>query len=158
MLIFWMELEWGLNPLTLHLIDTFLHPQQWPACSIYGGLIYHWAVCEYLFINAEIRHMWTNMSNANYEWIASWVRAHKGQWRGAWMFSLICVWINGWVNNDEAGVLRRYRAHYGVIVMTEENYHYPYISFYHVAYLSSYPGYFRGPHWFPLIGSWKYPG
>ena len=28
---------------------------------------------------------------------------HKGQWRGALMFSLICVWINGWVNNHEAG-------------------------------------------------------
>ena len=35
---------------------------------------------------------------------------HKGQWRGALMFSLICVWINGWVNNREAGDLRRYRA------------------------------------------------
>ena len=33
------------------------------------------------------------------------------------MFSLICVWINGWVNSREAGYLRRYRAHYGVIVM-----------------------------------------
>ena len=29
----------------------------------------------------------------------------------------ICVWINGWVNNREAGDLRRYRAHYDVIVM-----------------------------------------
>ena len=26
-------------------------------------------------------------------------------------------WINGWVNNREAGELRRYRAHYDVIVM-----------------------------------------
>ena len=42
---------------------------------------------------------------------------HKGQWRGALMFSLICVWINGWVNNREAGDLRRYRAHYDVNVM-----------------------------------------
>ena len=42
---------------------------------------------------------------------------HKGQWRGALMFSLICVWINGWVNNREAADLRRYRAHYDVIVM-----------------------------------------
>ena len=42
---------------------------------------------------------------------------HKGQWRGALMFSLICVWINGWVNNGEAGDLRRHRAHYDVIVM-----------------------------------------
>ena len=42
---------------------------------------------------------------------------HKGQWRGALMISLICVWINGWVNSREAGDLRRYRAHYDVIVM-----------------------------------------
>ena len=42
---------------------------------------------------------------------------HKGQWRGALMFSLICVWISGWVNNREAGDLRRYLAHYDVIVM-----------------------------------------
>ena len=42
---------------------------------------------------------------------------HKGQWRGALMFSLICVWINNWVNNREAGDLRRYRAHSDVIVM-----------------------------------------
>ena len=42
---------------------------------------------------------------------------HKGQWRGALMFSLICVWINGWVNNREAGDLRRYRAYYVVTVM-----------------------------------------
>ena len=33
------------------------------------------------------------------------------------MFSLVGVWINGWVKNREAGVLRRHRAHYDVIVM-----------------------------------------
>ena len=43
---------------------------------------------------------------------------HKGQWHGAFMFSLICAWINLWVNNREAGDLRRYRAHYDVIVMS----------------------------------------
>ena len=42
---------------------------------------------------------------------------HKGQWRGALMFSLICTRINGWVNNGETGDLRRYRAHYDVTVM-----------------------------------------
>ena len=41
---------------------------------------------------------------------------HTGQWRGALMFSLICGWINGWVNNREAGDLRRHRAHYDVTV------------------------------------------
>ena len=45
---------------------------------------------------------------------------HKSQWRGALMFSLICAWISGWVNNREAGDLRRYRTHYGVIVMVSE--------------------------------------
>ena len=42
---------------------------------------------------------------------------HNGQWRGASMFSSICGWINRWVNNREAGDLRRYRAHYDVVVM-----------------------------------------
>ena len=42
---------------------------------------------------------------------------HKGQWRAALMFSLICVWINGWVNSREAGDLRRHCAHYDVSVM-----------------------------------------
>ena len=42
---------------------------------------------------------------------------HKGQWRGALMFSLICAWINGWVNNRGVGDLRRHRSHYDVIVM-----------------------------------------
>ena len=44
---------------------------------------------------------------------------HKGQWRGALMFSLICTRINTWVNNHEADDLRRHRAHYDVIVMDD---------------------------------------
>ena len=42
---------------------------------------------------------------------------YKGQWHGALIFTLICSWINGWVNNRESGDLRRHRAHYDVIVM-----------------------------------------
>ena len=45
---------------------------------------------------------------------------HKGQWRGALMFSLICVWIKDWVNNRD---LRRYLAHYDVIVMESHRIH-----------------------------------
>ena len=45
---------------------------------------------------------------------------HKGQWRGALMFSSICAWINRWVNNREAGDLRRHRAHYDVTVLCYE--------------------------------------
>ena len=42
---------------------------------------------------------------------------HKGQWRRAFMFSLICAWINDWINNCEAGDLRRHRTYYDVTVM-----------------------------------------
>ena len=42
---------------------------------------------------------------------------HKGQWRGALMFSFICAWINCCVNNREAGDSRRHRGHYDVTVM-----------------------------------------
>ena len=33
---------------------------------------------------------------------------HKDQWCGAFIFSLICAWIYRWVNNREAGDLRRH--------------------------------------------------
>ena len=46
---------------------------------------------------------------------------YKGQWRGALMFSLISIWISGWVNNHEAGDLRRYRVHYDVSVMRAQS-------------------------------------
>ena len=34
---------------------------------------------------------------------------HKGQWRVALKLSLICAWINDWVNNRETGDLKRHR-------------------------------------------------
>ena len=42
---------------------------------------------------------------------------HKGRWRGALMFSLICNWINGWVSHRETGDLKQHHAHYDVIIM-----------------------------------------
>ena len=42
---------------------------------------------------------------------------HKGQWRVALMFSLICTWTHGWVNNRDSGELRCHCAHYDVTVM-----------------------------------------
>ena len=45
-----------------------------------------------------------------------WIPRTKGRWRGALMFSLICVRIKDWVNKREAGDLRRHRAHYDVTV------------------------------------------
>ena len=45
-----------------------------------------------------------------------WIPA-QSQWRRALIFSLICAWLNGWVNICEAGDLRHHRAHYGIIVL-----------------------------------------
>ena len=42
---------------------------------------------------------------------------HIGQWRGALMFSLFCAWTKFWVNNRDAGDLRRHRAHYDLTVV-----------------------------------------
>ena len=42
---------------------------------------------------------------------------HKGQWHGTLLFSLIRAWINVWVNNRDAGDLRRHRVLYDVTLM-----------------------------------------
>ena len=47
-----------------------------------------------------------------------WLPRTKASDAELWCFCLICVWINGRVNNREAGDLRRYRAHYDVTVMS----------------------------------------
>ena len=41
-----------------------------------------------------------------------WIPHTKASVSELWFFSLICAWINGWVNNGEAGDLRRHRAQY----------------------------------------------
>ena len=47
------------------------------------------------------------------------VNSHrKGQWSGALMFDLICVWTNGWANHRYAGDTKRHRAR--IMTMTFE--------------------------------------
>ena len=41
----------------------------------------------------------------------------QSQWCGALMFSLICTWMDNWINNREAGDLRHQCNHYDVTVM-----------------------------------------
>ena len=42
---------------------------------------------------------------------------HKGQWRGALMYSFISASANSWASNRYAGNLWHHRAHYDVTVM-----------------------------------------
>ena len=50
---------------------------------------------------------------------------HKGQWRRVLMFSVGSTRTNGWVNNRDAGDLRRHRAHYDATVMMLNSSHLP---------------------------------
>ena len=76
---------------------------------------------------------------------------HKGQWRGALMFSLICAWINGWVNNREAGDLRCHCAHYDFTVMSTKMVKYLLIQF---KSSTTARGLF---YWFCLCIVWSFP-
>ena len=49
---------------------------------------------------------------------------HKGQWRGALIFSLIWPWMSGQVNNGEAGDLRHHRINNDVTVMHRSHLYY----------------------------------
>ena len=53
----------------------------------------------------------------------TYLTSHKGQCRGALIFSLICTRINRWVNKGKAGDLRCHRAHYDVAVMPPHDHH-----------------------------------
>ena len=44
-----------------------------------------------------------------------WIPRKKASDAALWCFFFFCTWIKGWVNNGEAGDLRRPRAHYDVV-------------------------------------------
>ena len=90
---------------------------------------YCWAICNitlYSWLNytQAVLSWWCHQMDTFSSLLAICVEnspvnsPHKGQWRGALMFSLIYARINSWINNLETGDLRRHRAHYDVIVMT----------------------------------------
>ena len=115
--------------------DSRLAPSQWEML-LQSNAVSHWlgANLESALTISVVHSSWL-LHSINHDDVIKWkhfpcywpfVRGihrspvnslHKGQWRRALMFSLICVWINGWVNNREAGDLRRYRVHYDVIVV-----------------------------------------
>ena len=51
-----------------------------------------------------------------------WIPSTKASDAEVWCFLWSAPWINGWVNNGEAGDLRRHRAHHDVTVMNQ-NFH-----------------------------------
>ena len=55
-----------------------------------------------------------------------WIPRTKASVAEFWCFLWSAPWINGWVNNREAGDLRRHRAQYDVIVMLRYNQYTPF--------------------------------
>ena len=81
--------------------------------------------CANNFVNSWWRHQMETFfaslaTCAGYSPVTREFPAHKGQWRGALMVSLIWSWTNGWLNNRDACDLRRHRAHYDIIVMYKQ--------------------------------------
>ena len=81
----------------------------------------HWAKCfAWWRHQMEIfLHYWPFVRGIHWWPVDS---PHKGQWRGALMFSLIYASTNSWANNRDAGDLRRHRAHYDVTVMANSKF------------------------------------
>ena len=129
--LIWMSLDFTDDQSTLVQVMAWCHQatshymsQYWPRSLLpYGVIKPQWVnggVCWDYFWHDDVikwKHFpryWPFVRGIHRSPVNS---PHKGQWRGALMFSLICVWINGWVNNREAGDLRHYCAHYDVTVM-----------------------------------------
>ena len=116
----WLSLFTGLHG-SVHLLDCMALSVYWPAWhSPFTGLhdSVHLLACmaRSIYWPAWWRHRMETFS-AQLALCAGNSPApvnspHKGPWRGALMLSLICVCINGWVNNREAGDLRPRCGHY----------------------------------------------
>ena len=136
-LIFIMEIPISGKTVFLYwdgdLVPTYKVQRVYVNTSLWINDSFNWNECSDIF-SLSVEYMYRTMIH---DYVIKWrhfprylpfVRgihrspvnsSHKGQWRGTLMFSLICAWINGWVNNREDAALRRHRAHYDVIVMIE---------------------------------------
>ena len=108
----------------------YINPHQIITCTI--------ADLSFLLINVTLAYSWHEPTRlSSHDDVMKWkhfppywpfVRGihrspvnypHKGQWRGALMFSLIRTWTNDWITNRDDGDLRRNHTHYDVMVMSD---------------------------------------
>ena len=120
----------------LLLLSSYLFPM---IILIFWWALFVWKVCSELSIECCQLRVYDAFIALGTTWITqerlfkstlypwTWWRHQMGTfsaflalcagWRVALMISLICAWINDWVNNRADGDLRRHRAHYDVIIM-----------------------------------------
>ena len=102
-------------------VNTLMFDDKYMTCirELYHNCFRQWLIHDDVIKWRHFLHYWPFVREIHLSPVNS---PHKGQWRGALMLSLICVWINGWVNNREAGDLRPCRTHYDVIVTGPSHY------------------------------------
>ena len=104
----------------IHLItsDSHLHVKYHVSCV--GFILWRydvsWLACLYM-MTASNGHIFALLALCAGNSPVTGEFPSQRQWQRALMFSLIYAWTNGWVNNSEAGDLRRRRAHYDVTAM-----------------------------------------
>ena len=80
----------------------------------------YWIILDLVFFLVTVKqkhftHYWPFVGRIHRSAVNS---PHKDQQRGALMFSLICTWTKGWVNNqDGGGDVRCHGAHYDFTAM-----------------------------------------
>ena len=115
--LFWARAIWWANSrvaFDARLIWHRRHAWQWSSKSAGAGRPGHWPYNDDVIKWKHFPCHWPFVRGIHRSPVNS---PHKGQWSGALIFFLICAWINGWVNNGEAGDLRRHRTHYNVTVL-----------------------------------------
>ena len=137
LVVFWFKFHWNLFPMfkptVIHKgFSSFATNRRQTIFPVKGGLVYwriyaspglnKFSVCVFMWHDDVIKwkhfpRYWLFARGIHRSPVNS---PNKGQWRGTFMFSLICAWIDGSLNNREAGDLKRHRAHYDVTVMLKQ--------------------------------------
>ena len=104
------------RPLKITLVHSLNDRQMPPVRAVQGDCkrVYVIVVYDDVIKSKHFPRYWPFVRGIHWSPVNS---PHKGQWRGAFLISLICAWINGWVNNRKACDLRRHRVHYDITVM-----------------------------------------
>ena len=111
----WEELHcWSdrKNNATFHIFTSFLTQIKPPDCWY---SVYQWN--RYLFMMTSLNGIFYRVTSEEFT-IHRWIPFTKASDAELWCFLWSAPWINGWVNNHEAGDLRRHCAHYDGIVMS----------------------------------------
>ena len=87
----------GLSRLQKILAPKFSFRDYWHILHVVGNILLHNDVNKW----KHFPRYWPFVRGIHR---SSVISPHKGHWRGVLIFSLICDWINSWVNTREASV------------------------------------------------------